>query len=287
MITIFRNTLSRFQVQLLGWGFSIFLLGLLIAPFYDTYAKLQDVFQKMFEATYFREMMAFFGDIGSIDTPSGYLTMEYFSYMPLVLGIYAILSGSGLIAGDEESGTLDLVLAHPISRKKLFFGRLLAFCTATILILIFSWLGLVVPSIFTSLNVSAGKLMLPYLSLFAEMLLFGTLALMLSFLLPAQWMAAMAAGLMLVVSFILEGLSKLTDKLSLVVKFSPLHYYQSGNAINGLESAWFVGLLIVAVVFAFVAWRLFEHRDIRVSGEGSWESSALLFWRKVKVLTRP
>ena len=98
-----------------------------------------------------------------------------------------------------------------------------------------------------------------------------------------QRMAALIAGVVLVVSFFLEGLSQLTDKLDQVVKFSPLHYYQSGNAINGIKITWVVGLLITTVIFAFAAWLLFKRRDIRVSGEGSWDLSTLFFWRKAEV----
>ena len=61
-------------------------------------------------------------------TPSGYLTFSLFSYLPVVLGIYTILAGSGLIAADEEKGTLDLTLAYPISRSVFFFSRLAGVC---------------------------------------------------------------------------------------------------------------------------------------------------------------
>ena len=44
--------------------------------------------------------------------------------------------------------------------------------------------------------------------------------------------------------------------------------------IDGLESLnvmWVIGLLVVAVVFALLAWWRFERRDIRVGGEGGWQ----------------
>jgi len=282
MKTIFRYTLARIQGQLIGWGIAIFLIGVLVVSFYDIYAENQSLIIKLIEA-YPVEIMALLGDFGDITSPAGFLSMEYFSYMPFILGTFAVITGAGLITKDEEKGRLDLVLAHPVSRTKLFWGRVLAFCVATILILVISWLGLVLPSFSTSLNLNPGELALPFLSLFAELLLFGTLALLMSFLLPAYWMAAMVAGVVLVISFFLEVLSLLTNNLDKVVKFSPLHYYQSGDAINGMEFIWFAGLLIIAAVFAVVAWVIFGHRDIRVSGEGSWKFNALFFWRKAPI----
>jgi ABC-2 type transport system permease protein len=276
MKTIFRYTLARMLGQLIGWSIAMFLIGVLVVPFYDVFVENQSLIIKLIDA-YPKEMMAFFGDFGDITSPAGFLSMEYFSYLPFVLGTFAVMTGGGLIIRDEEKGRLDLVLAHPVSRTKLFWGRMSAFCVATIVILVISWLGIVLASFSTSLNLNAGELALPFLSLFAELLLFGTLALLMSFLLPAHWMASMVAGLVLVISFFLEVLSLLTDNLDRVVKFSPLHYYQSGDAINGMEIIWFVGLLIVAIIFTIVAWVLFEHRDIRVSGEGSWKFRALFF----------
>ena len=281
MTTVFRYTLARFRGQIIGWAISIFLLGLLVVSFYDVIVENQAKFTELFDA-YPPEMMAFLGDISTISTPEGYLSLEYFSLMPLILGIFAVLAGSGLIASDEEKGRLDLVLAYPVSRAALFWGRMLAFCAAIIVVLVIAWLGLVVASLNSSLNLSAGKLAIPYLSLLAELLLFGTLALVLSLLVPTRRMAAMAAGMALMASFFLEGLARLTDKLDHVVKVSPLHYYQSGDAIKGIDGIWLSGLLMVAVVFAFAAWVLFGHRDIRVSGEGGWGLSAVLFWRKAE-----
>jgi len=239
MITIFRYTLSRFRGQIIGWGIIIFLIGVLVVPFYDIFYENQALIIKLFDA-YPNEMKAFFDGFGSIGSPAGFLSIEYFSYMPFILGSFAILAGSGLIKSDEEKGRLDLILAHPVSRTQLFWGRVLAFYVVTIVLLIIAWLGLVVPSFSTSLDLSAGQLMLPFLSLFPELLLFGTLALFVSFLLPAHWMAAMVAGLILVISFFLEVLSLISDKLDKVVKFSPLHYYQSGDAIDGFEIIWIV-----------------------------------------------
>ena len=55
-----------------------------------------------------------------------------------------------------------------------------------------------------------------------------------------------------------------------VASFLPLEYYQSGEAINGLNAVWFGGLIVFALAFAGLAWWQFEQRDIRVAGEGVW-----------------
>lgn len=277
MINVFRYTLARFRGQILGWGLGLFLLGLLVVPFYDIIVEQREQFEQLLK-NYPPEFVAFFGGIDAFATPEGYLSVEFFSYMPLILGIFAVLAGSGLLASDEEKGTLDLVMAHPLSRTALFLGRLLAFVIATLAILALSWLSFVVAMNWSALDVGWGEMALPYLSLLGVLLLFGSLALLLSMLLPSRRLAAMTAGFLLVASFFITSLARIDENLETVAKLSPLNYYQSGEAILGLSGEWLLGLLAAAAIFAVLAWWRFERRDIRVGGEGSWQLS--LPWQR-------
>jgi len=269
MWALFLNAINRFRGQVLGWGISLGILALYLLTFYDTLVEQQAQLQQLF-ASYPPELWAFFGDIGEMFSPEGYLTIEFFSYMPLILGIYAILAGSGLLAGDEENGTMDLVLAHPISRTRLFFGRLLAFLAATIVILGLSWVGLVLGLNFTTLELSWQELALPFISLGVVLLVFGAFAILMSVVLPSRRAAAMAGGLAVVGSFFLTSLARVDENLEAAARFSPLNYYQGGDAILGLNLEWNGGLAAVALLMVLLAWWRFERRDIRVGGEGSW-----------------
>lgn len=279
MLTVFTNSMRRYLWQILGWGLSLAVLGGYLIRFYDMMAAQQAQLSQLFK-NYPPELMAFFGDMDKIFTPSGYLDTEFFSYMTLIIGIYAVLSGSGLLAGDEENGTLDLVMAHPISRTALFMGRLAAFVIATLGILVITWLGFVISMPGTSLKISPGDMALPFLSLFSILILFGALALVVSLLLPSRRLSAMVAGLVLVASFFISSLVRIDNRLEEIAKFSPLNYYQGGLAVDGMDWKWFGGLLAVSVVLILLTWWRFESRDIRVSGEGSWRIPGLAFGRK-------
>ncbi len=115
----------------------------------------------------------------------------------------------------------------------------------------------------------------PFLPLFAVLLLFGTLALLLSMLLPSGRIAGMISGALLVANFLLLGLANINQDLKQIVKFTPLYYYQGGDAVTGLNWGWLGGLLAVSVLFALLAWLLFRRRDIRVGGERSWRLPSL------------
>ena len=275
MMTIFRYTLRRFRGQILGWGIALALMGVLLISMYDSFAAEQEQLEDLYEL-YPPEITAFIGDVSSMfATPEGWVSVEFFSYMPLILGIFAVLVGSGLLVSDEENGRLDLIMAHPVSRTALFLGRLLAFVAATVAILAIAWLGLVVPMNWSSMDIGWGRMWLPLLSLLAELLLFGTLSLLLSMLLPSRRMAATTGGLLLVASFFITGLANINEDLETIAKLSPLNYYQTQDAFEGLNGAWLAGLLGSAVVFAALAWWRFQRRDIRVGGEGGWRLPSL------------
>jgi len=273
MLAELKHNLGRMRGQMIGWGIGLALYGLVMISFYDSIAGMEN-FQQFMEA-YPEQMQAFFKSMAELNTPKGYLGTYYFSYMPLIIGILAISAGAGLLVSDEERGILDLVLAHPVSRTALFWGRLLSLVAVLVLVLAVSWLSWVIPSGGTGLTLSWIEFLRPFLPLFAVLLLFGTLALLLSMLLPSGRIAAMISGALLVADFLLLGLSNSSQELKPIVKFTPLYYYQGGDAVTGLNWGWLGGLLAVSVLFALLAWLLFRRRDIRVGGERSWRLPSL------------
>jgi ABC-2 type transport system permease protein len=270
MWTEFWHELLKNRGKVLGWGLTLALLGGYLVSFYSTVADQQEQLQALLES-YPPELMAFFGGTSEIFSPSGFLHVEFFSYMPIVLGIFAVLAGSGLFAADEEKGTLNLVLSHPISRTRLFWGRVLAFIGVTFIILGMIWFafGIAVDAT-PEIDFTWGELLLPLLSLLAILLLFGTLALLLSMFLPSRGLAAMISGVLLVASFFITSLAQIDPDLETLADLSPLTYYQGGRALTGLNETWFAGLMIATLVFALLAWWRFERKDIRVAGEGGW-----------------
>lgn len=184
-----------------------------------------------------------------IGTPEGFLQVEFFSYMPLVIGTYAFLFGSGLLASDEESGRLDLIAAYPISRLALFGGHLVGFLVITFLINLLGWLAFAVSMNWSTIDVPLLDLALPFVSLYALTLLFGGLSVAFSEFLPARKMAASLSGLVLVASFFVASFARINPDLDRLADFSPITYYQGGEAISGLNWGWITGLLATGALF--------------------------------------
>lgn len=280
MLAEFKHTIRRFRGQAIGWSIGVAFYGLLLGSFYDSVTTMEGLDELM--KGYPQEMLAFFDNISAINTPWGYLDTEYFTLMNMIIGIFAIGACVNLIVGDEEKGLLDLVLAHPISRSRLYWGRLLAFFTMIAAILLIAWLSLVIPSSAFGFDLTPIEFLRPFLSLFANTLLFSALALLLSFILPSTRFAGMLSGALMVLNFLMIGLSRINLDLEPFMKYTPMYYYQGGDAIKGLEWGWIFGLLTTALLFALMAWFPFLKRDIRVSGEHSWQLSGSSLINRVR-----
>lgn len=276
MGAIFRYAVAGLRWQILGWGLAMFLLSVLLVIRHDKLVGSKEKLKDLLDSP-LGDMIKYFGDKDTMFTTQGFLNLEVFSMLPLILGIFVVLIGSGLLAVDEEKGTLDLILAHPVSRSGLFWGRFLAFLVAMVVVVGCSWSGVLVAATQSTLELTPASLARPYLSFLAVLLVFGTLALLLSMVLPSRRAAAMTAGLVLVASFFLSMLARNDPDMLTYARLLPLHYFEAGKALKRLDPASFGGLLSVAVLLAGLAWWRFERRDIRVSGEGSWPWT---LWRR-------
>lgn len=271
MLAEYKYTLRRLRGQMIGWGIGIALYALLMVSMFDSIVNIEG-FEELI-ASYPPEISAFFGGLMAITTPVGYLDIYFFNYMTIIIGIFVVGASASLLVGDEEKGILDLLMAHPISRNALFWGRLLGLLTATTVILLVSWLSWVLPAGGVGMDLTWIEFLRPFVPLFVQLMLFGSLAVLLSMLLPSGRFAGMVTGGLLIANYLLVGLSNINEDLKAAVDYTPLHYYQGGQAVNGLNWEWLAGLAVVTVALALLAWWRFRRRDIRVGGEGGWRLS--------------
>src|SRR5947209_16225209 len=102
MATILWYALARYRGQVLGWSVGLFLIGWPAIAMYDTVKSEQDRIREV--ARHFEAVIAGMGgDVDNLASPPSYLSMRYFSHLPLILGIFAVLAGSGLLAADVQN----------------------------------------------------------------------------------------------------------------------------------------------------------------------------------------
>ncbi len=277
MWTIFKRQLSTAWLVILGWGVGLGLLGYYMFGIYEAFIE-QNINITEIMAAMPPEMMAFFG--GSLDliSPEGFLTVEFFSYMPIVLGILVISHASGLISGEEEEGTLELVIAQPLSRGALFWGKLLALCFSLALILFITWLGFALGNQFSdSFDIYFADLINPFVSLYAVLLYFLGLSLLLSMVLPSSKSASFAAAFWLIAGYFVTSLAQIEEQLEVINIFSPLRYYETGEELHGLEFMKLFMLFYYALAFILCAWFIFVKRDLHFGITGGLR----IAWPKV------
>jgi ABC-2 type transport system permease protein len=269
MFTVILYSLRSSRGAIIGWGIGLAALALMMGSLFDMIASSGDLMEAYVEAL--PEIAELF-DFGAMNTPIGWLDVEYFSFVPLIIGLFATGVGASLLARDEEGGALDLILAHPVSRTGLFWGRFLASTLVIIILLLISWASLLLSTTWSeNFTIPAFDLLLPFVSLFGILMFFMTLALLFSMLLPARSMASMIAGMLVAASFFITLLSGVVEELERAADFSPLTYLETATAIeDGLNLTWFGIFIAIDLVLVLISWQLFQRRDVRVGGEGSW-----------------
>ena len=185
-------------------------------------------------------------------------------YGPLVIAAMAITAAAGSTAGEEESGILALVLAHPLERSRLIVEKAAAVALSVVVIAIGVWLGLV-----AGVAVAGGGISLSHQAALAVHLAFfgfasGALALALAAVSGRKAVAAGGAAAFAVVGFLINGFAPLVDGVSWLKFASPFYYYAGHDPLgNGIDLADLAVLGTATAALIVIATLGFRHRDLR------------------------
>lgn len=210
-------------------------------------------------------LMALFASQGlDLSTPEGFLNMELFSFLgPIFVMIYAATVGAGATAGEEERGTLDLLLANPIPRWRVVAEKAVAMTIGLVILSAAMLLGVVVVSVVMQIDVDAGKVAAALTSNGLLGLSLGGVALLVGALTGRRMMAVGVTMTLAVASFFVNGLAPLVDWLAGLRPWSLFYHYIGYDPLNhGLDALHAGVLLAVAVVGAMAAALAFERHDL-------------------------
>ncbi len=263
---VFLKTLRDQRRGLLWWSAGLALLAGLIVAIYPSISGIEDL-EKVVEA-YPEELMALFGatDLPSITSPAGYLNAELFGFMvPFLFIIFAVAQGSNAIAGEERTGTLEILLSEPIPRGRLILEKFASLVASLVILAVVLWAVLAVGS-------SAGNMEISLLRL-AEMttsatllgLVFGALAFAVGGAIGGRGRSIGFAAAAVVTTYVLNALSIIVDFMEPTRWLSPFYYYNGAiPLVNGLNLVHAFILLALALALAATAHFGFQRRDLRL-----------------------
>jgi ABC-2 type transport system permease protein len=248
----------------LWWGLGLIGFVALIVSVYPTVHSNPSL-EKLSE-DYPEALQSFLAFGGAVDYSSaaGYLGIELFSLMvPLLLLVAAIGTGAGTIAGEEERGTLELLLANPVSRTKVVLEKAIALVAEIAGLGLVLWLALWIGALLANMDISAGHLAAATLSAVLLALAYGAIAILLGAATGRRSLAIGLTAASAVAAYLVNGLAPLVDALEVVQKLSPFYHYAVGDPLRQGVSLVHVAVLVaIAVVATALAPWFFSRRDV-------------------------
>ncbi|HVS09643.1 MAG TPA: ABC transporter permease subunit [Planctomycetota bacterium] len=262
---VFLKTLRDARQALLWWSLGLVGMTAVIVAIFPTVRDSPEL-NRLVE-DYPEALKAFIAFGGELDYSSGagYLGMELFSLMvPLLLLIAAIGAGARAVAGEEEHGTLDLLLANPISRRRLALEKLAALASELAVLALVLWVSLLVGVTAVGMDVSAARLGAATASAALLALGFGAIALLVGAASGRRGLAIGVAAAGAVAAWLVDSLAALVDALEPVRTASPFYHYAASDPLrHGLAPGHVGVLVLLCATAAALAPLALERRDLR------------------------
>jgi len=206
-----------------------------------------------------------FSDSSDLLSPVGYLASKlYYLILPLLFTMLAVNLANGLLAREEENGTLELLLARPISRSRLLLAKL----TAALLVLLGVGSITMLVTIATAAHAGFGIAVLHIIAVTLVMLLLVLLFSSVCWLLIGfgRFGRRASTGITILIalaSYLFTSLEGTAQWLRGPAKFLPYHYYRPSDILRGnYHWSYIAGLGIATLVLMSLAFVGFRRRDI-------------------------
>jgi ABC-2 type transport system permease protein len=204
---------------------------------------------------------------GSLSTPAGYLTAELLSVTgPLMMVAMGVLAGTRALAGEEEAGSLELLLAQPVRRTAVLLSKLTSCLIGVTGVLLLAGVLLVAVRPLVGLELGAGAvaramLMLGLLSVEAL-----ALGLALAALTGSVGRSRALAGAVTVALFVLHALGPVLPALTDVASWSPFHTVLASDPFRQPVGAGpLLALALPAAAMTALAVLAFRRRDLHLT----------------------
>jgi ABC-2 type transport system permease protein len=259
---LFRQTLRWQRARLLVVLVAGIAWGALIPVIYNEFSG---IIRDLANSGAFPQEMMSIGS-GSLFTLPGSITLGLQHPLALaMIGIFAVGASATAIAGERARGTLEVLLARPISRTGLYVSILVALLFLVLLVLTAILGGMVGSATVIGFvdELDLGQLPLVLLNGFGMWAAFTTfgLAMSVSFDRPGPAIGLTLAWLLL--NYFLEILGSLWTDAAWAQEYSLLHHFDPGAILSGeLDPIDLVIVYAAAIIPLVYALLIFPKRDL-------------------------
>ncbi len=253
---IVRKTLRDLRWQVVGWGLGLAGLAAMLVLLYPAIAE-------QFEGVELENIG--FGEIDDISNPRQFFQVEFFTWGPVLLTVFAIIVGGALLAREEGGGTLELLLSQPLTRRALFLGKAVGGAIAVVGVLLIAGAGFLLTAPWVDLEgkVAVGELAVAPLSMLTFTWFVLAATMLTATLTPTR---GRAAALMTAAAFLAYALYiavGLVSSIEWLRYLTPYYYSDAQRVLTEGTVWWHQGLLLaLAVACATLALVAFERREI-------------------------
>jgi len=247
---------------LVGWTTGIMLLVLMEAAIWPSMRDMGNIQQLL--ANYPEAMRELF-NLEDFGTGIGFMNAELFSaLMPLLFVIFGISRGARAIAGEEESGTLEILLATPLSAARLVLQQAAALAASLAVLATALFAAVAVLSPVFGLGIEIGDAATGSLAMALLGFEFGALALAVGAITGRRVVAIAVASIAAVAAYVLYAFGKLVSAVEPWQPLSPFHQALGTGPLGAGLPPTYAWMALAAVIVIAMAMPVFERRDIAV-----------------------
>lgn len=249
----------------LRWTIIVFCIGLGALAFFVLYlypfvSVAQD---EMMEGMSEELARAMLGGLHLVGTPEGHLNVQLFSFHPLYISVFLIITTSAAIAGEDNARTLGLLMARPVARWRVLVDKAAAIVLGLVLITLAIIVGSLLGGLIAGVELSYWDLTLSLIYTLPYGIWLIGFGLFCSALFRSRMTAALVATGVVIFGYMLNSLSEFVDDLHVYNYSSPIYYYAWAEPLVRTPKYDSMLILIgVGLLFMLGAFLAFERREI-------------------------
>lgn len=260
--SIYSLAIKSRRVSTFAYTIGLFIFGLMYAALFNDFASKINQFTDAYPSSF----NAVFGDLASASTAAGWLNLEMFSlFLPIFVIIFGISFGASAIGKEEDSGTLELLLASPIKRSRILVEKVLAIFSVIFIVVAGTWVSIWLGTLLFNFDISLIDVLLGCISAGLLGLTYGMFSLAVQGVSGRRALALGLGSSAFALTYFAYVIAQLSDKLQFLKHISPYYYFDSAAVLTGNGKLInFVVLVGLSASFYIVAYIGFTNRDTGV-----------------------